>query len=204
MAGIFVSYNQLGDLPYFEQIPETKNVTPLSTLMELRRKQQESKSKTIEEPTVEEPVIEEETVLTPDNTKSISRKDMVNYLTSKGYKKHHAQGIVGNLWQESAGNVGIIGKDKHDKRGSFGLAQWANDRRTKLHNKYGDNPTWKQQLDFLDEELHTTENKALQRLLATNDVNSATKEFMLAYERPSSDPTKNRLDNRIKYANNIV
>lgn len=206
----FVSYNSLGELPKIvptEQPQPTPSYNNNNKLDYLYNYQQNHTTDTTMNP---------ETTKISDSSSShsskpitpssgnVSRRWITDYLMNKhGLKEHHARAIAGNLWQESAGKIGIVGKDKHDKSGSFGLAQWTLARRKKLHDKYGDNPTAENQLDYLMEELNTTENRAYQKLLATNDVNSATEAFMKHFERPSANPRLNRLDNRIKYANTL-
>lgn len=209
----FVSYNSLGELPKIVPTEQSQPTPSYNNKLDyLYNYQQNYTSKDPIEKDTETPLQNNNVSSNSQNTYmnykpssgNVSRRWIADYLMNKhGLKEHHARAIAGNLWQESAGKIGIVGKDKHDKSGSFGLAQWTLDRRKKLHDKYGDNPTAENQLDYLMEELNTTENRAYQKLLATNDVNSATEAFMKHFERPSADPRLNRLDNRIKYANTL-
>lgn len=104
-----------------------------------------------------------------------------NYFAAKGLKPHQIAGILGNVSAESAFNPTAVG----DGGSALGLFQH-NDRAPALLNFLGGrgnlgNVTG--QLDFAWNELQTTERGALQRLLASTDVRSATAAFA-GFERP--------------------
>lgn len=211
----FVSYNSLGELPQPKTLSIPQNSDDSFTKLDILRQKrierdqrqalQELQEKTKTEIIQSTPIqISDQTIeqiTTPMDSKSVSRKDMVSYLQSKGLKKHQAQAIAGNLWQESAGKTKILSKDGY---GSIGLAQWTGDRRKKLELKYGKNSTWQNQLDFLLEEMNTTEKHRLAKAGwdSAQDVNSATEAFMRGFERPSEKYAN--LKARLKYANEIV
>ena len=92
-----------------------------------------------------------------------NKKKAMNFFISKGLNDYQAAGIVGNLLGESNLNHSAINKSS----GAYGLAQWLGDRKRKLFAKYGKNPTFDQQLEFLWEELNTSEKRSLNRLLQT-------------------------------------
>ena len=96
--------------------------------------------------------------------------------------------------QESRGNHTIVNKTS----GAFGLAQWLGPRKQRLIQKYGTNPTVSQQLEFIWEELNSTESKAFQKLLNTNTVSDATKVFAKHFERAGSNEMN--MNKRIKFA----
>lgn len=119
---------------------------------------------------------------------------VLNFFTNKGLSVNQARGILGNLMQESRGNHTITNKTS----GAFGLAQWLGSRKQRLIAKYGNNPTVEQQLNFIWEELNTTENKALQKLLNTNTISDATRAFATHFERGASHEMA--MNKRIKFA----
>ena len=118
----------------------------------------------------------------------------LNFFRNKGLSDAQARGIVGNLMQESRGNHTAINKSSK----AFGLAQWLGPRKERLIQKYGPNPTVQQQLEFIWEELNTTENKAFQKLLNTNTISDATKVFAKHFERAGNNEMN--MNKRIKFA----
>lgn len=118
----------------------------------------------------------------------------LNFFRNKGLSDAQARGIVGNLMQESRGNHTAINKSSK----AFGLAQWLGPRKERLIQKYGSNPTVQQQLEFIWEELNTTENKAFQKLLNTNTISDATKIFAKHFERAGNNEMN--MNKRIKFA----
>ena len=117
-----------------------------------------------------------------------------NFFRNKGLSDVQARGIVGNLMQESRGNHNKINKSSK----AFGLAQWLGPRKQRLIQKYGTNPTVSQQLEFIWEELNSTEGKAFQKLLNTNTISDATKVFAKHFERAGSNEIN--MNKRIKFA----
>ena len=118
----------------------------------------------------------------------------LNFFRNKGLSDAQARGIVGNLMQESRGNYTAINKSSK----AFVLAQWLGPRKERLIQKYGPNPTVQQQLEFIWEELNTTENKAFQKLLNTNTISDATKVFAKHFERAGNNEMN--MNKRIKFA----
>ena len=118
----------------------------------------------------------------------------LNFFMNKGLSEAQSRGIVGNLIQESNGNHTSVNKSS----GAFGLAQWLGSRKQKLFQRYGTNPTANQQLEFIWEELNSTENKAFQKLLNTNTIADATKAFAKHFERAGDNEMN--MNKRIKYA----
>lgn len=113
-------------------------------------------------------------------TKDLSgnRKKALNYFMGKGLQYHQAAGLVGNLIRES--NLDPTAKNKHS--GAIGLAQWLGSRKKKLINKYGNNPTFDQQLDFVWEELNSDYKKGLSYLLSSKNVEEAAANAFGWYE----------------------
>lgn len=118
----------------------------------------------------------------------------LNFFRNKGLSDAQARGIVGNLMQESRGNHTAINKSSK----AFGLAQWLGPRKERLIQKYGSNPTVQQQLEFIWEELNSTEGKAFQKLLNTNTISDATKVFAKHFERAGDNEMN--MNKRIKFA----
>ena len=118
----------------------------------------------------------------------------LNFFKNKGLSDAQARGIVGNLMQESKGNHTAINKSSK----AFGLAQWLGSRKQRLLQKYGTNPTVSQQLEFIWEELNSTEGKAFQKLLNTNTIAGATRAFAQHFERAGKNEMN--MNKRIKFA----
>lgn len=128
------------------------------------------------------------------NLGSNFEQQVLNFFQKKGLSEHQARGILGNLMQESRGNHIITNKTS----GAFGLAQWLGPRKQKLMQKYGPNPTVQQQLEFIWEELNTSESKAFQKLLNTNTIADATRAFAQHFERAGKKEMN--MNKRIKFA----
>lgn len=128
------------------------------------------------------------------------KKQAMDYFINKGLAKHHAQGIVANLLGESELNSKAVNPTSK----AYGIAQWLGNRKKRLFNKYGNNPTFEQQLDFLWDELQTTENSAFQALLQTKNAHEATNSFMKRFERPSSREMAQSIDKRLKFADSLA
>ena len=124
---------------------------------------------------------------------------IVNFFMNKGLTKNQAKGIYGNIMQESGGKHNIVSRDGHN---SYGLAQWTGTRKARLFSKYGTNPTVNQQLEYLWDELNSTEKNALNALRNTTTVADATKVFMQKFERPANWAAN--LKNRLKHANSVA
>ena len=101
--------------------------------------------------------------------------------------------------QESGGKHNIVSRDGHN---SYGLAQWTGTRKARLFSKYGTNPTVNQQLEYLWDELNSTEKGALNALRNTTTVEDATKVFMQKFERPANWAAN--FKNRLKHANSVA
>lgn len=124
---------------------------------------------------------------------------IVNFFMNKGLTKNQAKGVYGNIMQESGGKHNIVSRDGHN---SYGLAQWTGTRKARLFSKYGTNPTVNQQLEYLWDELNSTEKGALNALRNTTTVADATKVFMQKFERPANWAAN--FKNRLKHANSVA
>lgn len=133
------------------------------------------------------------------NDKTPTGSQIVNFFMNKGLTKNQAKGIYGNIMQESGGKHNIVSRDGHN---SYGLAQWTGTRKARLFSKYGTNPTVNQQLEYLWDELNSTEKNALSALRNTTTVADATKVFMQKFERPANWAAN--FKNRLKHANSVA
>ena len=102
--------------------------------------------------------------------------------------------------QESALNP----EAKNASSGAYGIAQWLGGRKTKLFKKYGSNPTFDQQLEFIWEELNSTESSAYQALLKTKNSHEATNSFMKRFERPSQREMSQSIHKRLLNADSLA
>lgn len=113
-----------------------------------------------------------------------------------------AAGIVGNLMVESHSDIRPTAINPSSK--ALGIAQWLGGRKRALIDKYGNNPTFEQQLDFLWNELQTTERPAFRHLLRTKTSDEASDSFMNMFERPSQSEKESSKSTRRKHASNLL
>lgn len=197
ISDLFVSYNQVQAPSYLEspQIEYTPIGEELTTQENLDRIQSRNQKKegfagwnALEQNTQE-----------ASNDKTPTSSQIVNFFMNKGLTKNQAKGIYGNIMQESGGKHNIVSRDGHN---SYGLAQWTGTRKARLFSKYGTNPTVNQQLEYLWDELNSTEKNALNALRNTTTVADATKVFMQKFERPANWAAN--FKNRLKHANSVA
>ena len=197
ISDLFVSYNQVQAPSYLEspQIEYTPIGEELTTQENLDRIQSRNQKK---EGFAGWNLLEQNTQeISDDRTPTSSQ--IVNFFMNKGLTKNQAKGIYGNIMQESGGKHNIVSRDGHN---SYGLAQWTGTRKARLFSKYGTNPTVNQQLEYLWDELNSTEKNALSALRNTTTVADATKVFMQKFERPANWAAN--FKNRLKHANSVA
>lgn len=102
----------------------------------------------------------------------------MQYFMNKGLTDYQAAGLVGNLMRESS--LDHRAENKSSK--AYGLAQWLGDRKTGLFKKYGNNPTFEQQLDYVWDELNSTHKNGLRMLKASKSAEEAARNAMGYYE----------------------
>ena len=139
---------------------------------------------------------------TPINSSTkLSNKDQTgkyirDYFVNKGLTKEQSSAIAGNLFKESSFNSNAVG-DTHLPTYSEGLAQWREGRLTNLKNfAKSKNKSYKDlntQLDFLWNELNTSEKEALNYLKNSKNISEASKNFASKFERMAKY-TKDRED----------
>lgn len=197
ISDLFVSYNQVQapsylESPQVEYTPIGEELTNQENLDRIQSRNQKKEGfagwNTLEQNTQE---------ISDDRTPTGSQ--IVNFFMNKGLTKNQAKGIYGNIMQESGGKHNIVSRDGHN---SYGLAQWTGTRKARLFSKYGTNPTVNQQLEYLWDELNSTEKNALNALRNTTTVADATKVFMQKFERPANWAAN--FKNRLKHANSVA
>ena len=197
ISDLFVSYNQVQapsylESPQVEYTPIGEELTNQENLDRIQSRNQKKEGfagwNTLEQNTQE---------ISDDRTPTGSQ--IVNFFMNKGLTKNQAKGIYGNIMQESGGKHNIVSRDGHN---SYGLAQWTGTRKARLFSKYGTNPTVNQQLEYLWDELNSTEKGALNALRNTTTVEDATKVFMQKFERPANWAAN--FKNRLKHANSVA
>ncbi|EKI4463979.1 phage tail tape measure protein [Staphylococcus pseudintermedius] len=114
---------------------------------------------------------------------STTQEKVWNYLRGKGLSEHAVAGIMGNIERESR----FIPNAKEPDGTGIGLVQWSFGRADNLRNfakrrgkSWADLNT---QLDFLWQELQTTERGALNALKASGSVIGAADAFQRKFER---------------------
>ena len=197
ISDLFVSYNQVQAPSYLEspQIEYTPIGEELTNQENLDRIQSRNQKK--EGFAGWNPLEQNTQEISDDRTPTSSQ--IVNFFMNKGLTKNQAKGIYGNIMQESGGKHNIVSRDGHN---SYGLAQWTGTRKARLFSKYGTNPTVNQQLEYLWDELNSTEKNALNALRNTTTVEDATKVFMQKFERPANWAAN--FKNRLKHANSVA
>ena len=129
-----------------------------------------------------------------------NKKQAMEFFQSKGLSAYHSAGIVGNLLGESNLNPEALNPTSK----AYGIAQWLGDRKKKLIAKYGNKPTFEQQLEFVWEELNSSEKSAYNKLLQTKNVDEAINSFMKHFERPSQREMAQSITNRLKYGRGLL
>jgi hypothetical protein len=136
------------------------------------------------------------------DSNAANAKTAMDYFISTGKTKEQAAGIVGNLIHESNLNTTASG----DAGTAFGIAQWRGERQVELRafaKSKGTSPNdFQTQLEFINQELNTSESAAHAQLLGAKTTKAATMAF-INYERPKGVGTANPdgLSNRLAQAN---
>lgn len=102
----------------------------------------------------------------------------VQFFVDKGLTREQAAGLVGNLIRESRLDYRV----RNRNGGAFGIGQWLGDRQKTLFRKYGNNPTFENQLDYIWHELNTTHKNGLRHLKASKTVDEAAANTFGYYE----------------------
>jgi peptidoglycan hydrolase-like protein with peptidoglycan-binding domain len=135
-------------------------------------------------------------------TGPISPNQVISFFIKKGLTPEQSAAIAGNLYQESNLNPSIVNK----KSGAFGIAQWYKDRFEKLkefmesNNFELSNPIG--QLEFIWNELQTTENRAFIDFKSARDLKQMVRSFAKKYERMGF--LEANMSKRINYAKQFL
>lgn len=107
--------------------------------------------------------------------------DIYQYFRSKGLTDAQARGIAAGIHAESASNHNVRGGYKGR---AVGLGQWLGERRAELLRRYGPNPTRRQQLDFMWEELQGRDVGG-RAVLAATDERAVLDAYIRKFMRPA-------------------
>lgn len=112
----------------------------------------------------------------------------MSFFISKGLTPNQAAGLVGNLRQE---NDHFDPNAVHDGGTGTGIAGWNGDRRAALAAAGGEG-NFQKQLEFMWQELNTTEKASLERIRSANSPEEAAVAAQ-GYFRPGIPQTNNRI-----------
>ncbi len=121
-----------------------------------------------------------------------------NGLKDRGFPAHIQDAMIMNMQDESGLNPGIneIAPLVPGSRGGFGLMQWTGPRRRQLEafaQQRGTSPSdVDTQLDFMMEELRTTEAKAAESIFSAPDAGTAATEIVNKFLRPAEEHRSRR------------
>lgn len=113
--------------------------------------------------------------------------DVYNRLRQNGFTDSEAAGITGNIAQESMFDTEALSKDGYN---SHGLVQWTGDRKAHLEQFARENgldpKDWRTQVDFISEEMNTTERAAFETLRKNPNITPEEAAHIVReqYERP--------------------
>lgn len=122
----------------------------------------------------------------PNNTSNVFAKGGMmsvanrakQYFISKGMSDVAATGLVANLMRESSLNPNAI----NGSSGAYGLAQWLGSRKRALFNKYGNRPSFDNQLEFIWSELNSSHKNGLRMLQSSKNIDEAAMNAFGYYE----------------------
>jgi hypothetical protein len=122
-------------------------------------------------------------------------------LLKRDFPEHVAQGIMMNFQDESGFKADIVEAEPnvHGTRGK-GYYQLTGDRREAFEERYGDDWSTDNQLDFLLWELDNTEKSARKKLFNTKTAGEAGAAFVTNFLRPAEKHRKERV---ARYANSV-
>lgn len=115
------------------------------------------------------------------------KTDVYNRLRQNGFTDSEAAGITGNIAQESMFDTEALSKDGYN---SHGLVQWTGDRKVHLEQFARENgldpKDWRTQVDFISEEMNTTERAAFEALRKNPNITPEEAAHIVReqYERP--------------------
>jgi hypothetical protein len=133
-----------------------------------------------------------------------SLADRQRYLAGRlkgaGYSDAQIAGIIGSLMQESQLDPTAVNK----KTGASGIAQWLGSRSKAFTSQFGhdlSSSTFGEQVDFMLQELKTTEKAADQKIRLAKTAAQAAEIHAREFERPGADEIN--VAKRQAYANSV-
>lgn len=105
-------------------------------------------------------------------------QDAYNFFLGRGYSSNAAAGISAGLYAESNLNPTNV----NPTSGAYGVGQWLGARKSSLFNTYGANPTFTQQLGFVDSELRAGNGGSV--IANSSSPSVALGNFINLFERP--------------------
>lgn len=122
------------------------------------------------------------------------------YFINKGMTNVAATGLVANLMRESSLNPNAV----NDSSGAYGIAQWLGSRKKALFNKYGNKPSFDNQLDFIWKELNSSHKNGLRKLQSSKDIDEAAINAFGYYEFSAGPKAAVATMNRLGQAGNAA
>lgn len=113
------------------------------------------------------------------------QKYLATRLKAEGYSDAQAAGIIGSLMQESRLDPTAVNKSS----GASGIAQWLGPRAKAFTSQFGHSlkdASFGEQVDFMIQELKTTEKRADQRIRMARTADQAAEIHAREYERPGA------------------
>lgn len=106
---------------------------------------------------------------------------------AKGFTAEQARGITAAMVAEngklSPGELNPVGGNL----GAYGLGQWRGSRQRALRNRYGPNPTFEQQLEFMHSEMYSADGKwAGHEIRSAASADSAARSMIDRFYRPGA------------------
>lgn len=102
-------------------------------------------------------------------------------LRSGGLSQAQSDGVIAGIYAES----GLDPTATNRKSGAFGLGQWLGDRQTELFRRYGRNPTWQNQIDYLIWEIKGGDRGGASVAGATTS-DAAMRAYITRFMRPAA------------------
>ena len=104
----------------------------------------------------------------------------MKFFMDRGMPRVGAAGLVGGFMRESSGSLSPNALNPSSK--AIGIAQWLGSRKKELIRRYGSNPTFEQQLEFVWHELNTNYKRALRELMSAKTPTQAADAALGWYE----------------------
>jgi len=104
-----------------------------------------------------------------------------SYLRGQGIAAGTAKGVVAGVWAESLIDPTAV----NPTSGAFGIGQWLGSRKAELFRRYGSQPSFSQQLEFLAWELNGGDHGG-KAVLAQSTPAGALDAYLRRFMRPAA------------------